>query len=71
MEEELIQLGFTPMKYGWFQLTKQGFYIEADPGQKIFFIYTDKSGDRESAPYPYKSKEKLSAIIQAHEEYFK
>ena len=78
MKEELIQIGFTevktPLGYetDFLELQKSGFYIEFCAGNGgYFFIFSDKLGDREATPYPYKGIEKLKALIQAHEEYFK
>ncbi len=69
-KQELLDIGFTETKNPIFlELKKDGFYIELSL-DGYFFIYTDKSGDREGAPYDYKGIEKLKALIKAHEDYF-
>lgn len=69
MKQELIELGFKEVRDGFLELVKDGFYIELSL-DGYFFIYTDKSGDREAAPYEYLGAEKLKNLIKAHEDYF-
>jgi hypothetical protein len=71
MKEELIELGFkeTNSPY-WLEYVAPHFYIHLCIGG-YFFIYTNNLGKMVAPPYDYKGVEKLKALINAHEEYFK
>lgn len=71
MKEQLIEIGFKETDNPkHLEFTGNGFSIDMSIGEG-FWISTDLSSDRESAPYPYAGIDKLKALIKAHEEYFK
>lgn len=72
MKEVLLNIGFLEKENEWFYFKKEKFYIElCNSEDPYFFIYTFMSEDRDSAPHPFYSIEKLELLITAYSEYFK
>ena len=73
-EDDLLNIGFTIKdgnNNGWFYYQNDCFYIELSFDGKYFFICTNMSGDREGAPHPLTTIEKLLILINAYKEFFK